>query len=107
MLRNMGMTIMGFALCTVVTAAVHAAPETGGMPMTHETQTHQAATGREVCPVSGEPIDKDTNITYTYKGKGYHFCCSPCIDEFKKNPEKYIEKMKKRENGQVPTKADK
>jgi YHS domain-containing protein len=47
--------------------------------------------------VSGEEIGKDTDITYTYKGTVYRFCCPECIDEFKKDPEKYIKQMKQKE----------
>lgn len=55
--------------------------------------------GNEICPVSGEKIDEKMKQTYEYKGKIYSFCCPGCIEEFKKNPEKYIEKMEKSEEG--------
>ena len=48
--------------------------------------------GNEICPVGGEAVDGMT--TYEYKGKIYNFCCPMCIDEFKKNPEKYSAKAK-------------
>ena len=31
--------------------------------------------------------------TYEYEGKIYNFCCAGCIDEFKKEPQKYIDKV--------------
>jgi YHS domain-containing protein len=31
--------------------------------------------------------------TYEYKGKVYNFCCQMCIEEFKKDPQKYIKKV--------------
>jgi len=43
------------------------------------------------CPVLGGNVDK--NIYADYKGHRYYFCCKGCDEEFKKNPEKYIEKM--------------
>lgn len=44
------------------------------------------------CPVMGGDIDKSK---YTdYKGTRVYFCCPGCIDEFKKNPEKYMKKLK-------------
>jgi len=46
--------------------------------------------GNKICPVSGEKIDEKTKATYEYEGKIYNFCCSGCINGFKKNPEKYI-----------------
>lgn len=51
--------------------------------------------GNKVCPVSGEKIDEGSAVTYEYKGKIYNFCCQGCIEEFKKDPERYIEKMEK------------
>jgi YHS domain-containing protein len=49
--------------------------------------------GNKICPVSGEKIDEETKTTYEYEGKIYNFCCAGCIDEFKKDPEKYIKKV--------------
>ena len=40
-----------------------------------------------VCPVTGEDADKE--ITYTYNGKTYSFCCKKCLKKFKADPEKY------------------
>ncbi len=45
-----------------------------------------------VCPVLGGNVD--TNIYTDYKGQRVYFCCKGCDEEFKKNPEKYLEKMK-------------
>jgi YHS domain-containing protein len=44
-------------------------------------------------------IEKDNKIdpkgkTYVYNGKTIGFCCADCIDEFKKNPEKYMASLK-------------
>ena len=33
--------------------------------------------------------EADAKLTYAWNGKTYAFCCKDCIDEFKKNPEKY------------------
>ena len=56
----------------------------------------EAAEVKATCPVTGEAfkINKATP-TYTYGGKEYKFCCPSCIDEFKKNPEKYANKSSK------------
>lgn len=48
--------------------------------------------GNKICPVTGEKIDEKLKATYEYKGKIYNLCCASCIDEFKKDPEKYIKK---------------
>ena len=46
----------------------------------------------KVCPVSGATIGEGgmAPATYEYKGKVYNFCCAGCVEEFKKDPEKYI-----------------
>jgi YHS domain-containing protein len=44
-----------------------------------------------VCPVMGNPIDKDVFVEY--KGKKVYFCCPGCIETFEKYPEKYLPKL--------------
>jgi YHS domain-containing protein len=44
-----------------------------------------------ICPVEGGKIDK--SVYTDYQGKRIYFCCSGCIAEFQKNPEKYLKKM--------------
>jgi len=44
------------------------------------------------CPVTGEDIDP--KFTTVYDGKVIGFCCEDCIKAFKKNPEKYVDKLK-------------
>lgn len=58
----------------------------------HEA-TEATDAGNKICPVSGEKIDEKMKATYEYKSKIYNFCCSMCIDMFKKDPEKYIKKV--------------
>lgn len=48
-----------------------------------------------ICPVMGDPINK--KYFADYKGKRIYFCCASCPDDFKKNPEKYMKKL--RESG--------
>ncbi len=45
------------------------------------------------CPVMGSSINK--KIYTDYKGKRIYFCCPPCVQDFKKNPEKYMKKIEK------------
>jgi YHS domain-containing protein len=33
--------------------------------------------------------EADVKVTHVYNGKTYAFCCSECITEFKKTPEKF------------------
>lgn len=53
------------------------------------------------CPVLGNKIDK--NVFVDYQGKRIFFCCSGCVGEFKKDPGKYLDKM--RAEGVTPAKA--
>ncbi|MHB8995904.1 MAG: YHS domain-containing protein [Armatimonadota bacterium] len=75
----------------------------GGQMMTDEqmkgmeTRKADPATGATTatgemasCPVLGTTMSKDKMIPYEYKGKTYYFCCPPCVEKFKKNPEQYI-----------------
>lgn len=56
-------------------------------------QTAVEEVGNKMCPISGENITEEGKAAYEYKGKAYNFCCPACIDEFKKNPKEYIEKL--------------
>ena len=50
--------------------------------------------GNRVCPVSGLKIQTGKEIKYEYKGKIYNFFSNSGVEEFKKNPEKYIQILK-------------
>ena len=54
-----------------------------------------------VCPAMGGTINKDVFVDY--KGQRVYFCCPACIEVFKKDPEKYLQKMK--EQGVTPEKT--
>lgn len=53
------------------------------------------------CPVLGNKIDE--KVFVDYQGKRIYFCCAGCIDEFKKDPAKYLKKMEA--EGVTPAKA--
>ncbi|MEI7902665.1 MAG: YHS domain-containing protein [bacterium] len=44
-----------------------------------------------VCPVLGGKIDK--KVYADYNGKHVYFCCAGCIEQFKKEPDKYLKKL--------------
>jgi len=80
--------------------------------VTTQVTAQKVEVGNIICPVSSEKIDSATKVTYEYKGKIYNFCCPGCIDEFKKEPEKYIKKIddenkaKDMQNGMSMTTAE-
>ena len=43
-------------------------------------------------PVCGLMVDKDPKLSMSYKGETYYFCSKTDLDEFRKNPEKYVKK---------------
>jgi len=57
------------------------------------TEEHvQAGPGEQtLCPVMGGKINKE--IFVEYEGKKVYFCCPGCIEEFQKNPEKYLPEL--------------
>lgn len=72
-----------------------------GLNMVYAQEAHHQMTmGREapspedvgICPVTQQPALKD--YAYLHGGKTYYFCCAGCIEEFKKDPQKYISKIK-------------
>jgi len=54
---------------------------------------HATGPGQEKCPVLGGPVNR--NVYVDHEGKRIYFCCPPCIKEFEKDPEKYLEKLEK------------
>jgi YHS domain-containing protein len=43
-------------------------------------------------PVDGIMVDKDPNLSVTYKGEVYYFCSKADMDKFRKEPERYVKK---------------
>jgi Cu(I)/Ag(I) efflux system membrane fusion protein len=60
------------------------------MPMAPQPQTH--------CPVMGGEINKE--LFTDYNGMRIYFCCPGCEDEFLKDPQTYLDKIKA--NGETP-----
>jgi len=66
-----------------------------GLSLAEESAVKSEAVeaGNKICPVTGESIDEAVKATYEYESKIYNFCCAGCIEEFKKEPQKYIDKV--------------
>ncbi len=86
------MKIKAFLLFfALVAVSVLQAQEADINGVSSQPSSHQQETDLGVCPVMGGKAVKD--YSYEYQGKTYYFCCQGCLPAFKKNPEKYIEKM--------------
>jgi YHS domain-containing protein len=88
----LGTAVLSFA--QVPSGSKNNATEAGGQTVSDKAVN----AGNQFCPVSGEKIsDADGSgmapATYEYEGKIYNFCCTSCIEDFKKEPEKYIKKV--------------
>ena len=70
-----------FILTALAVSLLMAAPLTGLAKDLEQTR----------CPIMGGPPNE--KIFADYKGKRVYFCCPPCIDEFNKDPEKYLKMM--------------
>jgi YHS domain-containing protein len=88
----MAAAVIGMAMYGAGTSFAHDGHDHGGAAS--QAASADAASKGELCPVSGEEVDAKGGIAYEYKGKVYHFCCASCVADFKKDPEKYIKKMK-------------
>jgi len=56
--------------------------------------TSAVEVGNKICPVSGERAGEMGDIVKVeYEGKIYNLCCAGCTKEFKKDPQKYIDKV--------------
>ena len=43
-------------------------------------------------PVCGIMVEKNPELSYSYKGETYYFCSKADIDKFKQTPDKYAKK---------------
>lgn len=71
-------------------------------PSTSDTSTPVTADSSakpyplDTCVVSGEKLDSmGEPFVITYEGTEVRFCCDSCVPEFKKDPAKYLAKLKK------------
>jgi YHS domain-containing protein len=48
---------------------------------------------QKTCPVMGGPVNR--SLFVDHEGKRIYVCCAGCIEPIKKNPEKYLDLIKK------------
>ena len=61
---------------------------------TTKPSTQPATAINKNCAVNQDEAVDPKAKTYLYKGKVIGFCCESCIDDFKKDPEKYMKTIK-------------
>ncbi len=87
------MFIIGISRISVAMICYDNASHNGRLQLTQVRSKDSINIGNKICPVSGEKIEEKMKATYEHNGKIYNFCCASCIAEFKKHPDKYIEKV--------------
>ncbi len=100
----LGASVLAFAEIPVNATTQVVATEPVSV-VTPATVKEAVNVGNKICPVSGESIDEAKKATYEYEGKIYNFCCPECIDAFKKEPQKYIQKVE--DGSKAPAKEEK
>lgn len=50
---------------------------------------HAEEPGNKICPIMTED-DADVEAKVSYQGKDIFFCCSPCVKQFKADPDYYV-----------------
>jgi len=96
---------------------VLAVPLAGLAQDTHPAKTEKAVKAKayplETCIVSGEKLDTSADAkmkpyTFTYEGQEVKLCCKSCEKDFKKEPAKYMAKIKEAASkAKTPVKAAK
>ena len=78
--------IASLIVTAVLSASAVAAQDDGTTP-----KGRSALVPQTTCPVVGGKVNKE--VYADYQGKRVYFCCAGCIDEFKKDPAKYVKKL--------------
>ncbi len=95
-----------YAMCGMCSASgAHAADESGSAKSVEKSKVVKV--DNKTCPVTGEIIKEEAKVQHTHDGKIYSFCCPMCIDEFKKDPQKYIKKIETQKAQENKTKKSK
>ena len=76
------------SLCLSTALLIAADVKKGQQKPATQPATQPAKPLNKNCAVE-QDHEADPKVTYSWNGKTYAFCCKDCIDEFKKNPEKY------------------
>ncbi len=84
------------ASAPAVTAPAMTAPtEENGQPIVENEKSDLVEVGNKICPVSGNSVHDESMgepVKLEYQGKAYTLCCTMCIKDFNKDPEKYSKK---------------
>lgn len=90
-------SVLALTFCIVASFAV-AAESKAPASKAKSDRSAEAEYPLKTCVVSGEPFTGGDFVTYTHKEAGkpdrvIRLCCEGCIEDFRINPEKFLEKL--------------
>ena len=90
-----GTSVVGGPLCCGASGqkSTQAVTEATPWHRIEQDSSDPVVVGNQICPVMGVKIEEQSKVTYEYEGKIYNFCCHGCVEAFKRNPQKYIDKV--------------
>jgi YHS domain-containing protein len=85
-MKGVKAVVLIFTLAFII--AIAGKTQAGELPVRHSSPSEIGKTA--TCPVMNSKFEvtKSTPVI-DYKGKSYYFCCTPCVETFKKDPDKY------------------
>ena len=82
-------------LITDVAVFLSSCASTSGAGGEQTTVTGVKSYPRNVCLVTDNDLGSmGDEQRIVYQGQELKFCCAPCVDKFRKNPEKYLQKLR-------------
>lgn len=85
--------VLAIGLILVFTVSVAFANQCTSEEAAGEEREVIVEAGNKICPVSGDKIEDGAALKVEDKGKVYNLCCKACMQDFKKDPDKYIQKI--------------
>ena len=82
--------VVAVIVCLFILSTRPVFADEGQVAMAVKQDAKIVEVGNKLCPVSGEKVgEMGEAIKYEFNGKIYNLCCTMCVKDFKKYPEKY------------------
>ena len=95
-MKSIFMTLV-VTVCLLVSSEGLYADSGGGCPLNNSVYYDQQEIVNDICPIMGNPVDKDTFYKTVYKGNTIGFCCEACLSKFEEDPENYFNQVQEKE----------
>ena len=85
----------GFIVAALSGFSERPTPKMPAQIMAEPTASSSSSYPLTTCVVSGEKLgEMGKPVVINFQGTEVHFCCDMCVDRFKKDPAKYLAKLK-------------